>query len=214
MIGLELNFWNPNASDGTILGKQVFDVLPGRAHFIHFIHCNSYTNIVPSYLREGSYAQLQALEKGHQFNGKTVKTVSWVSKKKRWKCKLLQNKKERKYFGVMPQNLKPLWDWQDDMNINVESLKRMPSLGDRVKTRGNRWGTVKYIGTTTFSTNTQQIGLELDRWSPNAHDGMVNGVRYFTSKQGRGYFVKLQQLIENVGTIDWPTGMMFLFLCN
>ena len=208
VIGLELDSWDANASGGTIRGKRVFDVSPGRAHFIH---CNSYTNIVPSYLREGSYARLQKLEKLHQFNGKTVKVVCWVSEKKRWKVKLLQNKKERKYLGVRPVNLEPILDWQDDMNINVESLKRMPNLGDRVKIRDNRWSIVQYIGTTKFSKHTQLIGLELDTWSPNAHDGKVKGVRYFTSENGRGYFVTLKQLIQNVGKIYWPLGMVFLF---
>ena len=208
VIGLELDTWDANACDGTVLGKRIFRSSPGRAYFIQ---CNSYTNIVPFNLREGSYARFQGLERVCQFNGKTVKLVSWVSKKKRWKVKLLQNKKERKYLGVRPKNLKPLVDWEDDRNINVESsLTRLPKIGDRVKMRNNSWGVVKYVGTTRFSRDTQIIGLELDRWSPNAHDGKVKGSRYFTSQQGRGYFVKLEQLIENVGIIDWPTGMMFL----
>ena len=203
-IGLELDSWNANACDGTICGKQVFNTSPGRAHFIH---CNSYTNIVPSYLREGSYARLQKLEKLHQFNGKTVKVVCWVSEKKRWKVKLLQNKKERKYLGVRPVNLEPILDWQDDMNINVESLKRMPNLGDRVKIRDNRWGTVKYIGLTPFGKTEEIIGLELDQWSPNANDGSSKGVRYLATTDGRGYFVQLNHLIDNVGKIDWTTGL-------
>ena len=209
MIGLELDGWDPNATDGIIRGKRVFDASLGRAYFIH---CNSCTNIVPSYLRERSYARLRALKKLPQLNGKTVKIVSWVSEKKRWKVKLLENKKDRKYLGVRPKNLKPLVDWEDDRNINVESLTRLRSLGDRVKTRDNRWGVVQYIGTTKFSRHTDMIGLELDRWSPNAHDGRVKGVRYFTAQKGRGYFVKLDQLIQNMGKIYWPPCMMFLLL--
>ena len=61
VIGLELDRWNPNACDGTICGKRVFDASRVRAYFIH---CNSYTNIVPfNYnLKKGSLPRLQGLE--------------------------------------------------------------------------------------------------------------------------------------------------------
>ena len=135
-------------------------------------------------------------------------------KKKKWKCKLLGYKKKgiRKHLGIRPKNLKPLVDWQDETNINVESLKTMSNVGNRVKMRNNEWGVVKYVGRTKLSKdiNTKMIGLELDRWSSNANNGIVKPWRYFTSKDGRGYFTTRKHLVENVGTIYWSTGTVCL----
>ena len=136
VIGLELNGWNPNLTDGTICDKRVFEASRGRAYFVH---CNSYINIVCSDLRKGFCARLQGFEKETQFNGKTVKIVSWVSKKKRWKVRLLENDGERKYLGVRSKNLVPTLDWHDDTNVYVESLESMPNVGEKQKQRPRRY---------------------------------------------------------------------------
>ena len=204
MIGLELDRWNPHSSDGTIRDKRVFEASRGCAYFVH---CNSYINIVRSDLRKGFCARLQGFEKETQFNGKTAKIVCWVSEKKRWKVRLLENDTERRYLGVRSQNLVPILDWHDDTNVYAESLELMPNVGDRVKIRDNRWGIVEYIGAAPFVKDDEVIGLELDTWTPNANDGSNNGVRYLTTTDGRGYFARCKHLIDNVGTIDWPTGL-------
>ena len=196
VVGLELDSWDANASDGTIQGKKLFDSAPGRAYFTRR---RSVANIMASSITEGSYARLKGLEKVPQFNGKTVKVVSYVPNKLRWKVKILHNSTERKYLGVREQNLDPILDWEAARNANVEPLKQFPSIGDRVKTKNGKWGVVKYIGTTKFSNNEKLVGLELNQWNANAHDGKVKGVRYFTVKEGRGYFTKLDQLVKNRG---------------
>ena len=69
-------FINPNACDGTICGKRLFDASRERGYFIH---CNSYTNIVPFNLIEGSHARLQGFAKESEYNVKTVEVISCVS---------------------------------------------------------------------------------------------------------------------------------------
>ncbi|ETO05945.1 hypothetical protein RFI_31450, partial [Reticulomyxa filosa] len=81
----------------------------------------------------------------------------------------------------------------------AQSLRVMPELGDRVRTVRGKTGVVKFIGEVDFSSGAL-IGVELDRWSPNAGDGSVNGVEYFKCLVGRGYFTTLSHLVENLGS--------------
>jgi len=74
----------------------------------------------------------------------------------------------------------------------------MPQLGDRVKLKRGRTGVVKFIGEVHFAKG-QTIGLELDQWDPNANDGTAANRTYFKCAEGRGYFTKLSNLIENLG---------------
>ena len=39
-----------------------------------------------------------------------------------------------------------------------------------------------------------------NQWYANAHNGKIKGVRYFETDNGKGFFVRLEQLIENLGT--------------
>ena len=43
------------------------------------------------------------------------------------------------------------------------------------------------------------IGLELDQWSPNGHNGVIHGHKYFSSKEGHGCFIRQDEVQKNVG---------------
>ena len=48
------------------------------------------------------------------------------------------------------------------------------------------------------------MGIILDKWHPNANNGLVKGVQYFKAPPGRGYFVKRSLIIENMGSASGP----------
>ena len=48
------------------------------------------------------------------------------------------------------------------------------------------------------------MGVILDKWHPNAHNGLVKGVQYFKAPPGRGYFAKKALIIENMGSASGP----------
>ena len=157
----------------------------------------------------GSYARLKGIVRAPKFNGKTVKIVSYVEKKDRWKVKLLHAKQEKKYLGVRADKLVLLLDWELLNNpkfTEKESLKEYPKVGDQVKTRDGLIGIVKYVGNVEFAIDIgnvehvgKHIGLSLHQWNLNGHDGTVKEKRYFETKPGTGYFVKLEDLTENMG---------------
>ena len=201
LVGIELDTWSANAGDGSVHGQQIFKTSAGRGFFTRR---RSVANIMcQSKITEGAYARLKGLIRVPKFNGKTVKIVAYVEKKGRWKVKLLHAKQEKKYLGVKEEHLDPILDWEPLNNPNrprKEALKVEPKVGDRVKTRKGRIGTVKYVGPVEFTNGSEvQIGLSLDQWDPNGHNGTVKDKKYFEANEGRGYFVKLDNLIENMG---------------
>merc|ERR1712176_614966 len=196
LVGIELDTWSANAGDGSVRGEKVFATSAGRGYFTRR---KSVANIIQSKITEGAYARLKGLLRVPKFNGKTVKIVAYVEKKGRWKVKLLHAKQEKKYLGVREENLDPILDWEPLNNEN--DSKEEPKIGDRVKTRKGRYGVVKYVGKVDFVSNSKavHIGLELEQWDPNGHNGTVRDKTYFTTMDGRGYFVKLENLVENLG---------------
>ena len=77
-----------------------------------------------------------------------------------------------------------------------EIIHRSFKIGDHVKFLANRHktGIVRYIGSDGIYPS--QIGIELDEWSINGHDGSVNGEQIFDTSPGRGTFVRRDE-IEN-----------------
>ena len=78
-------------------------------------------------------------------------------------------------------------------------LKNFPKLGDRVRTVDNKTGIVEFIGVICLVKDIC-IGLTLDEKWEHGNDGSVKGKRYFSCEKGRGYFVRLQHLVENLGS--------------
>ena len=46
------------------------------------------------------------------------------------------------------------------------------------------------------------IGLELDHWSPNGHDGKFKDTEYFKSVDGRGFFVRHDLITSRADTVN------------
>ncbi|ETO31191.1 hypothetical protein RFI_05930, partial [Reticulomyxa filosa] len=63
-------------------------------------------------------------------------------------------------------------DWIDPRNKNIKA-------GDRVELDRGRKGVVKWIGVTDFSRGEEMLGIELDDWWINGHDGSQDGQKYF-----------------------------------
>ena len=202
LVGIDLDSWSPNARDGSAHGQQIFKTSEGRGFFAPL---RSVAKIlVKSKVTEGSYARLKGLYRVPKFNGKTVKIVVFIERQDRWKVKLLHAKQEKKYLGVKEEHLDPILDWEPLNNPNhplKKALKEYPKVGDQVETREGQMGTVKYVGPVEFGSNHDDlwIGLSLHQWNPNGHNGTVRNKRYFETEEGRGYFVRLEQLIENMG---------------
>lgn len=51
-------------------------------------------------------------------------------------------------------------------------------IGDHVRLLRGKTGVVRFIGPTDFS-HEELVGIELDAWSVNTHDGSVKGRQYF-----------------------------------
>eukprot|EP01084_Bolivina_argentea_P282324 483230_1 len=62
-------------------------------------------------------------------------------------------------------------------------------IGDNVKLNAGHTAIVKYIGPTQFDEK-EVIGLQLDRWTIDGHNGTIDGVDYFKAPNGTGYFTK------------------------
>eukprot|EP00485_Elphidium_margaritaceum_P016581 CAMPEP_0202730164 /NCGR_PEP_ID=MMETSP1385-20130828/186497_1 /ASSEMBLY_ACC=CAM_ASM_000861 /TAXON_ID=933848 /ORGANISM="Elphidium margaritaceum" /LENGTH=1465 /DNA_ID=CAMNT_0049396437 /DNA_START=68 /DNA_END=4465 /DNA_ORIENTATION=+ len=84
---------------------------------------------------------------------------------------------------------------------NIPCLQKYPVVGDRVKTLNDKIGVVAYVGPVSVVKSTC-IGLVLDEAWEYGNDGSVQNERYFECEKGRGYFVRLQHLIENFGSVD------------
>ena len=50
-------------------------------------------------------------------------------------------------------------------------------------------------------TEEEVVGIILDKWHPNANNGLVKGKQYFNAPPGRGYFAKRALIIENLGCV-------------
>ncbi|KAJ3106821.1 hypothetical protein HDU97_005533 [Phlyctochytrium planicorne] len=87
-----------------------------------------------------------------------------------------------------------------DLSVIVQQVLRPQfAPGDRVRVRNDdRIGVVRYFGETSFSQGVW-VGLELDDAGlelihVGKHDGMVQGVRYFSCEAGKGVFVPFHML--------------------
>eukprot|EP01084_Bolivina_argentea_P294827 507420_1 len=71
----------------------------------------------------------------------------------------------------------------DNNNIN-DLVKRVSKGGyridDRLKLTKGREGTIRYIGKPHFAKD-ERIGIDLDKWSAQGHDGRVGKFRYFST---------------------------------
>ena len=89
------------------------------------------------------------------------------------------------------------------INENEDGNNNEPiecKTGDRILTARGYSGIIRYIGNVHFDDQ-EVIGVELDKWSPNGHDGTVHGHEYFKCIDGRGYFIRRTGIQKNFGPI-------------
>ena len=72
------------------------------------------------------------------------------------------------------------------------------AVGDRVGLECGNCGVIKFIGKTVFSPK-KIIGIELDEWSPNGHNGAYKKIQYFDAVDGHGLFVGFHEIISKLG---------------
>ncbi|ETO31501.1 hypothetical protein RFI_05619 [Reticulomyxa filosa] len=151
LVGIELESWHPNATNGTVKGKTYFKCAPGHGFFSRY----------DMILENLGPAQAQNQNDGNN----------------------------------------------DDSSPSTQApLPKVPfKIGDCVRLIHGKVGIIKYMGSTNF-TKGEVIGLELDSWSSDGHNGTVQDKKYFEATPGRGYFTRRtaisQVLIPLVKPID------------
>ncbi len=70
-------------------------------------------------------------------------------------------------------------------------------LGDKVRLENGDIGVIKFIGKTSFCSD-KLIGIELDKWCPNGHNGTYKDTPYIEAVDGRGFFVRHDLIISKV----------------
>lgn len=169
MVGLELDVWTSFGHDGTVSGKRYFTAAHGKGYFCKY---DAVVRVVPPDEEvkppRQSFAKIQVY-------GKARSSI---------------HREESLEINKIVT---------DDMKLQSE-FKRLDAVGkiqvgQMVRLKRGREGTVKYIGEVNF-TSEEVIGLELTQWTEKGHDGSLQGKRYFTCAAGRGYFTKRSNISE------------------
>lgn len=84
------------------------------------------------------------------------------------------------------------------MSNATECSEEQLSIGQRVCVRGNKHGTIKYVGNTYFAKGLW-CGVELDE-AVGENDGIINSIRYFTCKNNFGLFVPESEIFHKSNT--------------
>ena len=82
----------------------------------------------------------------------------------------------------------------DPEKEKLEESNKLLKICDTVDLTGAHKGIVKFMGPITGST--EMIGVELQRWNTEAHDGTYRAIRYFTAPEGRGTLVTAIEPLE------------------
>merc|ERR1712154_534495 len=64
---------------------------------------------------------------------------------------------------------------------------------DYVELQNGNKGIIKFIGNTDFAKG-ELIGVEMETWDPDGHDGSKNNKRYFSCKQGHGMWTRREKI--------------------
>ena len=76
------------------------------------------------------------------------------------------------------------------------AAKTSIKIDDRVEISGDKRGTVRYIGTVDELGNGIYIGVELDQFINDGHDGSISNHVYFECNNGHGIFVRPQKCVK------------------
>jgi len=171
MVGLEMDVWTSFGHEGIVGGKRYFQAAHGKGYFCKY---ESIVRVLapdeevkPARL---SYAKFQGFGKSRSSFQKDPVEINQIER-----------------------------TLTDEMKLQLE-IKRLDSvgkikIGQMVRLKRGREGTVKYIGLVDFTAG-EVIGLELTQWTEKGHDGSLQGKRYFTCAAGRGYFTKRENIAE------------------
>merc|ERR1712154_530154 len=85
-----------------------------------------------------------------------------------------------------------------DSAQNEQNEEIAVKIGDRIVTVRGYSGVVRFKGGVHFDER-EVIGIELDQWSPNGHNGIIHGHEYFSCTDGRGYFIRKNGIEKNLG---------------
>ena len=221
-VGVDLGRWHPNVNSGTVDGVEYIKSAGlGRGLFLYPDMWRQTQRCRP---QPGSFARLHGLVQVKGFNGRLVQCVEYVVRKQRWKVKLVgssaahksslrslfssmsapgtMGKKRElpKYLGVRSCNLSMMFKWEikePETTVTMAMARDVYlGVGDRVRDKYGYDATVKFVGVTDFSNAEVWVGLEMDHWNVNYHDGSVSDKRYFSCQHGHGCIVPLQGLVK------------------
>ncbi|ETO05946.1 hypothetical protein RFI_31451, partial [Reticulomyxa filosa] len=201
IIGLELDTWDPHGHNGTIRSRKYFEANEGRGYFTkrELISQVVIPLVKPIDLKAVNVTfQLRPFKFGDRVqikeNGRTgiVKYVGFPSftdgevigiELDEWSMDAHDGIVNNEViFETFPG--RGTFARRDDIEKydpeqkKLEEAKIQLKLGDKIKLTNNRTGVVKYIGADHLSDQ-EIIGVELDAWTPGAHDGVYNNYRYF-----------------------------------
>ena len=69
------------------------------------------------------------------------------------------------------------------------------TMFDTVILQSGERGRVVFIGNVHFGTE-KMLGIELEKWSPNGHNGSIYGKTYFVVREGHGLLVPLEAIYD------------------
>ncbi|ETO27614.1 hypothetical protein RFI_09516 [Reticulomyxa filosa] len=218
IIGLELDTWTPYGHNGTIHNKKYFEANNGRGYFTRR---NSISQVVIPLVKQldpkaanASY-QLRPFKAGDRVilkeSGETgvVRYVGFPSfaegevfgiELDEWSINAHDGTANGEIiFDTAPGHgifaRRDEIDKYDPEKKKLEEARIQLKIGDRVTLTRNRTGVIKYVGT-DYVSEEEIVGVELDVWTPGAHDGTHRGYRYFNCAKGRGLFVPRKFIIQ------------------
>merc|ERR1712048_362792 len=84
-------------------------------------------------------------------------------------------------------------DHYEDEEEDQESEEDDMDCEDYVELQNGSKGIIKFIGNTDFAKG-ELIGVEMETWDPDGHDGSKNNKRYFSCKQGHGLWTRREKI--------------------
>ena len=176
VIGLQLDTWTPAGHNGTVRGKKYFEAQDGRGYFTRR---SSISNVVIPLVKPLKQRRLSITYKLHPLKiGDRIRLISPNDK----------NNKDNYNNNNENKN-----DNSNSNNNSSSSSSSSSSSNNNNNNGNNRTGIIRYIGYPSFASG-EVIGIELDEWSVNAHDGSANGIQIFDTSPGRGIFARRDEV--------------------
>ncbi|ETO30235.1 hypothetical protein RFI_06886 [Reticulomyxa filosa] len=191
LIGIELDLWNPSAHNG----KGVFQAANGRGFFTK------------------RSAIVEIIEKPEEAEQAKIQTQRYRQmrylKKKLYKIEHIQIKPlvqrqlnelreafNRSYPSVEIDDIVKRESTIESKGSGLPLVNPKPELkeGDKVVLDTGETGKIIFIGWVNFDER-EMLGILLDNWSPNGHEGTVDGVQYFSAPEGRGLMVPFESVV-------------------